>query len=58
MKRGGLDMYNDQSSEDFLCDTSSGTSGSEYNFIVFEGFELIATRQQLTATIVSSPISI
>jgi len=27
MKRGGLDVYNDQSSEEFLCDASSGTSG-------------------------------
>ena len=58
MRRGGLDMYNDQSSEDFLYDTSSGSSDGEYNFIVLEGFELIATRQQSTATIVSSPISI
>ena len=58
MRRGGLDMYNDQSSEDFLCDTSSGSSDGEYNLIVLEGFELIATRQQSTATIVSSPILI
>jgi len=27
MKRGGLDMYNDQSSDEILCDTSSGSSG-------------------------------
>jgi len=44
MRRGGLDMYNDQSSEDFLCDTSSGSSGGEYNFTVLEDIGLIATR--------------
>lgn len=54
MRRGGLDMYNDQSSEDFLCGASSGSSDGEYNLVVLEGPGLIATRQQWTATIVSS----
>jgi hypothetical protein len=43
MKRGGLDVYNDQSSEEFLCDASSGTSGREYNFEVLEALRLIVT---------------
>ena len=51
-------MYNDQCSEDFLCDISSGSSNGGYNFVVIEGLGLIATGQQSTATIVSSPISI
>jgi len=54
MRRSGLDMYNDLSSEAFLCDISSGSSGGGYHFVVLEGLWLIATRQQLTATIVSS----
>jgi hypothetical protein len=53
MRRGGLDMYNEQSSEDFLCDTSSGSSGSEYDFMVLDALTLIATGQQSTVTIVS-----
>ena len=39
MKRGGLDIYNDQSSEDFICDTPSGSSGGECLslFSIFSG---------------------